>query len=294
MSSDFENGGNTDLKLTAVQNESDYLEETDDSETENQNHELDETEEAACNNRQIKLQERLTLMQNLLHNLRLQLHQEKELLRKEVEEISHCSTCCHFDNCFDVRNEEVDEGAYSVGDTQDMLPSNVEDFNVLGYEQQLARYQEFLSRDHFDRRMTFQRQLAASNFQRRLLEVENMCNLELLRVKQSANFLHPLQVMASEWNRDLQSGDGDRKNVEKGKLEESNKAKEQVVNTELIGTKLYNEMNNMFSKSIQPLSPYLQKCAPTVGWQSSNGNSSESNNSNSGTYLSDASQNLSN
>lgn len=132
------------------------------------------------------LKERIETLQNLIENLRVQLEDEKFMWRKEVEEVKKkpSPNCLHY--CCDAESEIK----YTDSAT----------LNMSGYEKILLQYQEALQQARVDKKLSLQRQIAISNYKRRLLEVENMCNLELLRVKQNVQFLQPLKSMISEWN----------------------------------------------------------------------------------------------
>ncbi|KAK5649706.1 hypothetical protein RI129_000735 [Pyrocoelia pectoralis] len=69
------------------------------------------------------------------------------------------------------------------------------------YQEKLTKYEDALLKAHAEKRASLKRQISINNYKRQLLEVENLCNLELLRVKQSVQFLQPLQMIASEWKR---------------------------------------------------------------------------------------------
>lgn len=211
---------------------------------------LFETEEAA-HKRQIDLQERFLSLQNIVNDLREQLAEEKRLWRKELKELWRYGR--KFECCTEYFDDYVDNSECSY------------DLNAYEYERRVAEYQDSIARAQAQRRMALQRQMAVNNYRRRLLEVENMCNLELLRVKQNVQFLQPLQLIASEWNRDLEKGDGGHNDC-KNKLEGDEVAKKEQNLTvsgnnggymRLIGAneavqcvrdKLYNEINEVFSK----------------------------------------------
>lgn len=178
--------------------------------------------EAAAHQHQIHLQERLLSLQALMSNLRNQLQAERNMWKREVEEIRQ------YYPQYNGYNAPEYEDFYDMNSTTDMRQ----------YEQQMARYQEALAQAQSERRMALQRQIAMSNYKRRLLEIENMCNLELMRVRQSVQWLAPLQQMVSEWNKDNESGDAERKySFEKT---DSESIRDSVNSMEIIGNKLYN------------------------------------------------------
>lgn len=137
-----------------------------------------------------KLESRLSSLKNLMEDLKGQLNTEKELWKNEVEEIKKMVApperkCCECEEDISSRNSEV---------------SSMIDYPILDYEQKLSLYHEALMRAHAEKKIHLRRHLAANAYRRKLLEVENMCNLELMKVKQSVQFLQPLQAMASEWS----------------------------------------------------------------------------------------------
>ncbi|KAB0790423.1 hypothetical protein PPYR_15207 [Photinus pyralis] len=76
------------------------------------------------------------------------------------------------------------------------------------YQEKLTKYESALLKAQADKRASLKRQISINNYKRQLLEVENLCNLELLRVKQSVQVLQPLQMIASEWKRTSNDGAG--------------------------------------------------------------------------------------
>lgn len=246
-----------------------HSDESDDSESETDSDYFEQEEVART--QQLRLQERLLILERTLNSLRSQLREEREMWRREVDEISnYCTGKCH--------EASGDLGSKMSQDT----------FRTSSVSLDLDSKSSYTNDTYNEKKLALQRQIAYSNFQRRLLEVENMCNLELLRVKQSAQFLEPLRVMASNWNKGNEGGGGgEHVNVsvameDAEKHDDAKKPKDVNDAIDLIGSKLYNEINEMFNK-----------VAPTT-WQTSSEESTVSNSSNSGTYISDGSQNLSN
>lgn len=249
---------------------------------------LFETEEAA-HKRQIELQERFLSLQNVVNGLRAQLAQEKALWRKELKELWRCG---HKFECCTEYFDDNSECSY--------------DFNAYEYEKRVAEYQDSIARAQAQRRMALQRQMAINNYRQRLLEVENMCNLELLRVKQNVQFLQPLQLIASEWNKDLEKGDGGHNDV-KNKLDDDGIVKKEqnlavcgnnnggmrIIGAnqavQCVRDKLYNEINEVFNKMYEPISSSL---STSLLYPEDYGVDS-SNSQNSAVYLSHSNQNLS-
>lgn len=254
------------------EDDEDYHSKQSDSSENDSEDEFLEQEEIA-RTQQLRLQERLLILERTLNNLRSRVQEEREMWRREIDEVSnYCNGKCY---------EVSGDTGVRISQDDAFRNSNVSlDLDAKGI---------YAVDSYNERKLALQRQIAYSNFQRRLLEVENMCNLELLRIKQSAQFLEPLRVMVSEWNKanEKSQGDGEHNNnndeENEKNVEESKKQKVAFDAVEMVGSKLYDEINEMFNK-ITP-----------VTWQT---NSSEeftvSNNSSSATYISDGSQNSSN
>lgn len=247
-----------------------HSDESDESESETDSDYFEQEEIARI--QQLRLQERLLILERTLNSLHSQLREEREMWRREVDEISNYCT----GKCYEASG---DLGSRMSQDT----------FRNSNVSLDLDSKSSYTNDAYNEKKLALQRQIAYSNFQRRLLEVENMCNLELLRVKQSAQFLEPLRVMASGWNSkgNENCGGGEHVNVsvameDAEKHEDTKKQRDVNDAIDLIGSKLYNEINEMFNK-----------VAPAT-WQTSSEESTVSNSSNSGTYISDGSQNLSN
>lgn len=192
MSEILSNVSNSEPDLSDIETESNCNENSSSSEYDDYYLELEE----AAHQRQLLLQERLLALQDTMTSLRNQLQEEKAMWKKEVEEMNqyYPNNRLESDSYYDMNNNST---------------RSVSEFNMLDYEQQMARYQEALARAQSQRRMELQKQIAMSNYKRRLLEIENMCNLELMRVRQSVQYLAPLQKMVSEWNLDYESGDAE-------------------------------------------------------------------------------------
>lgn len=256
-------------KLNEDEDDEYRSEESEETESDTES-EVSEQEDLA-RTQQLRLQERFLVLERTLNNLRHQLREEREMWRREVDEISsYCNGKCH-EAPSDLSSRMSQDGMRNSTISLDLEPKA-----------------SYASESYSEKKAALQRQIAHSNFQRRLLEVENMCNLELLRVKQSAQFLEPLRVIASEWSKDNENfatgGHANAGAVEEKtvKQEEVKKPKDVADAVELIGSKLYNEINDMFNK-----------VAPST-WQTSSEESTVSNSSSSGTYISDVSQNSSN
>ncbi|XP_044258077.1 uncharacterized protein LOC123007098 [Tribolium madens] len=126
-----------------------------------------------------RLRQRMTSLQNSIMNLKEQLKLEKELWKEDMEKIRvlqmqqelKCMCALHS------TKSESKNSLYSLG--------SGESYNL---------YDKF-------KPQSIKQLLELQNYKRKLTETENMCNLELTRVKQSLDDLKTLQSIASEWGK---------------------------------------------------------------------------------------------
>lgn len=163
-----------------------------------------------------KLEERLKDLKEQIVTLKEQLVEEKIAWQKELEEATKFARVV----CVSYSNEQQDstifgQDTYSL----DLVPRYISDidnesmvseptlseFSILDYEQKLSTYQEALAKSQYEKRNMLKRQLAANAYKRRLMEVEKLCNMELLKVKQTVQYLQPLQVLASSWDNSAEN-----------------------------------------------------------------------------------------
>lgn len=222
MSEILSNISNSELDLSDTEIESNCIENTSSSEYDDYYLEKEE----AAHQRQLLLQERLLSLQETMTTLRSQLEEERSMWKKEVEEINQ-----HYPQ-YNGHDHTLEPDSFH---DQNNNNTSVREFSVLEYEQQLTRYQEALARAQSQRRMELQKQIAMNNYKRRLLEIENMCNLELMRVRQSVQWLVPLQKMASEWNKDYESGDAESKSCVYSEDSDKRSIKEPLDSVEDVG-----------------------------------------------------------
>lgn len=142
------------------------------------------------------LEKRLDSLKNYMVNLKEGLAKERALWKQEVEEVGKLSKPkeCKC-NCMC----EVENAVRATTSNSEIQPT-LNDMSILDYEKKLNMYQDALLRAHAEKKMHLRRHFAAHAYKTKLMEVENMCNLELMKVKQNVQFLQPLQAMASEWN----------------------------------------------------------------------------------------------
>ncbi|XP_026755666.1 uncharacterized protein LOC113515604 [Galleria mellonella] len=164
---------------------------------------------------ELKLKERIKQCREIIESLKLELKEEKAKLgnsknyqNSPVLEFTHF----HPTACRDVPLADI----Y----TEDFLsPTNVYencvdnklkcDENLMEYEKQLQKYQNTLNLAQLEKKNIIRKQMLAKAYRLKILEIENQCNIELLRVKQILQCLEPLQMIANKWkcNTDYSSHD---------------------------------------------------------------------------------------
>ncbi|CAH0559500.1 unnamed protein product [Brassicogethes aeneus] len=175
--------------------------------------------------RQTRLKERLATLQIALETLQEQLKEETNLWRKEVEETILLQR---------QQEEKLDEFCSEHHLTHSEY-----------FQRQSLQLQEAILKAQAAKRAKIQREIAITSYKTQLLQVENMCNLELTRVKQSKQNLQPLQMIASEWkmndkgdfNRDEERHDNENISTANSQLSIEDSVKE-----------LYNNMDEMFNE----------------------------------------------
>lgn len=143
---------------------------------------------------EVKLKARIAQCKNIIDSLKLQLTEEKAKLKIERKNEQLVEASQHV--------PEYDGGVPSLGPS--MYSACVEsklycDESLIKYEQQLQKYQNTLNMAQNEKKNAIRKQMLAKAFKLKLMEVENQCNIELLRVKQSLQCLQPLQIIANKW-----------------------------------------------------------------------------------------------
>lgn len=148
------------------------------------------------NEHENNLKERINQCRNIIESLKLELSQEKARLEMESK-ITQPT--------LDEPKETIDAiNQLEVTCRPDLYSTCVEnkltcDENLIQYEKQLQRYQNTLNMAQIEKKNAIRKQMIAKAYKLKLLEVENQCNIELLRVKQSLQCLEPLQIIANKW-----------------------------------------------------------------------------------------------
>lgn len=153
----------------------------------------------------VRLQERVQALKETMSTLRMELLEEKELWRKEMEEMSNLLATSE-------RISESDPNLSPEHENEYKPIANVTNIEsdplmtsplIREYEEKLSRYQGALAQAQAEKRYNIRRQIAANTYRKRLNEVEKLCQEELAKVRETATYLEPLKQMASEWNKDL-------------------------------------------------------------------------------------------
>lgn len=151
-----------------------------------------------------KLKDRIAQCKNVIASLKFELNAEKAKLEKENKQqyVSHYTTSeslctSNFCICTDNLLSDVsfDASKYSA-----CVDSKLNcDESLMEYEKQLQKYQNTLNLAQLEKKNAIRKQMLAKAYKLKLLEVENQCNIELLRVKQSLQCLEPLQMIVNKW-----------------------------------------------------------------------------------------------
>lgn len=131
---------------------------------------LEDLEENSNLLHQTELQERLVVVNASLKTLRDSIIKEKELWREEVKQTIDLEK---------KMSETLVTSRLQSGD----------------YTQQF----EMLTNAFLKSQTKIQNEINSSVYKRQLLEAENMCNLEMLRIRNSLECLAPLRAMVGEW-----------------------------------------------------------------------------------------------
>ncbi|KAI8424332.1 hypothetical protein MSG28_002875 [Choristoneura fumiferana] len=148
-----------------------------------------------------KIKERIAQCRSIIESLKLELNEEKSKLK---------TSCSHSESKTSSPRGTQDNVASSQCFPEDpvctsnLYGSSVDnklnyDENLMEYEKQLQKYQNTLNMAQIEKKNAIRKQMLAKAYKLKLLEVENQCNIELLRVKQSLQCLEPLQMIVSKW-----------------------------------------------------------------------------------------------
>ncbi|CAG9559689.1 unnamed protein product [Danaus chrysippus] len=173
----------------------------------NTNEEINKLEQCKQDSRvieenDIKLKDRINQCKNIIASLKLELSEEKNKIEKEAKAAKSSQ----------ISDAATHSYTYSDGNTSDksdLLATNLFsvcvdskfncDESLIEYEKQLQRYQNTLNMAQIEKKNAIRKQMLAKAYKLKLLEVENQCNIEILRIKQSLQCLEPLQMIADKW-----------------------------------------------------------------------------------------------
>lgn len=231
-------------------------------------HICDEQNDINVDEQNAKLEERLNSLKETMNILREQLHEEKEAWKREIEEAFKVAKAVgvSYHECY--KQCAVPKPDYDMELT--LSEPTLKEISLSNYEQKLACYQEALTRAHAEKRNMLKRQLAVNAFKRRLIEVENLCNVELMKLKQSVQYLQPLRTLANGWEtpvstnmvEDVSAFDeeltGKTKAIEATSTKSSNadsKSEREFVTLETLEQKMYLDFKDI-SSQFNPLSSH--------------------------------------
>ncbi|CAH0407425.1 unnamed protein product [Chilo suppressalis] len=166
---------------------------------------------------EMKLKERIAQCRNVIESLKLELNKEKSKLEKETKN-SQGTPMSQY-NATTQQDKINTEFMLSDMFSSNMYSASVDnrlnyDESLVEYEKQLQRYQNTLNMAQMEKKNAIRKQMLAKAFRLKLLEVENQCNIELLRVKQSLQCLEPLQMIANKWKTSTNEATNDENNFE--------------------------------------------------------------------------------
>ncbi|XP_028036382.1 uncharacterized protein LOC114247585 [Bombyx mandarina] len=151
---------------------------------------------------EVKLKERIAQCRDIIESLKLELKEEKEKQNALKVSPAHFESISNNSPTFSLtsNNQELDDLELSKSIYSTCIDNKMNyGVNINEYEKQLQRYQHTLKIAQTEKKNAIRKQMLTKAFKLKLLEVENQCNIELLRVKQSLQCLEPLQMIASKW-----------------------------------------------------------------------------------------------
>ncbi|KAJ8733287.1 hypothetical protein PYW08_001585 [Mythimna loreyi] len=184
----------------------------EDQQTENDNVEAGQGEVTPqmIDENEAKMKERIAQCKNIIESLKIELNEEKAKLEKQsissIRRPDTASKSTTSDNyqCGSPSNVYVGDLSYTTNMYSECVDNKLNcDENLMEYEKQLQKYQNTLNLAQIEKKNAIRKQMLAKAYRLKLLEVENQCNIELLRVKQSLQCLEPLQIIVSKWKTNI-------------------------------------------------------------------------------------------
>ncbi|XP_059046104.1 uncharacterized protein LOC131841794 [Achroia grisella] len=170
---------------------------------------------------EMKLKHRIGQCREIIESFKMELKEEKAKLEKEskIRQCSYVSECARLlpspypDVSFsDIYTEEL-PSARNIYEAS--VDSKLKcDENLIEYEKQLQKYQNTLNMVQLEKKNIIRKQMLAKAYRFKILEVENQCNIELLRIKQSLQCLKPLQMIVNKWKCETDKSSSDLNNLE--------------------------------------------------------------------------------
>lgn len=166
-----------------------------------------------------KLKDRIVQCKNVIASLKFELNAEKAKLEKENkhQHVSHYTTTENLptSNFYDATDNLPSDVTFDANKYTACVDSKLNyDENLMEYEKQLQKYQNTLNMAQLEKKNAIRKQMLAKAYKLKLLEVENQCNIELLRVKQSLQCLEPLQMIVNNWKTANDNNNYDLDNYE--------------------------------------------------------------------------------
>ncbi|XP_063909237.1 uncharacterized protein LOC135126927 [Zophobas morio] len=147
-----------------------------------------------------RLRQRISSLQTSIMNLKEQLKLEKELWREDLEQIRSLQQQQQEMKCSCAHRVKSKENVKC-----DIL-SKTSSVSTMSSGETTSKKKEDILKTHSIKQL-----LELQNYKRKLAETENMCNLELTRVKQSLEDLKTLQTIATGWGQNSEKIENERK-----------------------------------------------------------------------------------
>ncbi|XP_063360791.1 uncharacterized protein LOC134649887 [Cydia amplana] len=166
-----------------------------------------------------KIKERIAQCRSIIESLKFELSEEKSKLEME-NKITHSPVVEDTKSAYSYTHDGVSTSQSlqeSFKDSSNPYVTCVDaklnyDENLIEYEKQLQKYQTTLNMAQMEKKNAIRKQMLAKAFKLKLLEVENQCNIELLRVKQSLQCLEPLKMIVNQWKNTVEDNTYDANN----------------------------------------------------------------------------------
>lgn len=173
---------------------------------------------AMVDDKECHLKERIDQCKNIIAALKLELDEEKSKLDKEAK--GHQAQQNKLTpSYYTSKRDSTPKTAEHVMSTTNKFIMSVDhklncDEYLMEYEKQLEKYQNTLNMAQIEKKNAIRKEMLTKAYKLKLLEVENQCNVELLRIKQSLQCLEPLKVIVEKWKTPNSELDYDLNNLE--------------------------------------------------------------------------------